>query len=518
RRWGFQPNNIVTLVNEKATRENILKQVGLLYSRSAPGDEVFVYFSGHGTSGDDRDLNIPLPSESGAFIPYDIAGLSTNEDLLKKLIVGRRDLQPVFSRLDKGGRYVFVVMDACYSGNSVRGQYTDTQLPSRFLSSEDLLPNKGFGDDLKNSPSTWSNQAESNDKNAYPYEKIYYLAASGEHEPAQDIPPKMLNIYPTIDGKPHGAFTDTLLRVLNSEIEADMDQNGDISYSELKTSVRNLMRIRGFNHTPQGLPSLAEDKKNLASRGILGSGKDKAGSVMLAGNGLDVAIKPKVNAEKNNKYRVRLDEKNTLLSKALSQVKEISLVSDKADVLLKRNKDGLMLLTSGGDLVTSVDGLSAAEVADIVRRQALAEEWVSRDVPQDFSLELDLFGTGKGGTAVDGEQLGFSVRSGEKSYLLLLDIDPFGKVSVIYPYLPTELAPMIASETMELAGITQIRAPYGRDLILAYAFSTLLPEMEKVRAKSFYIDSEEMRYLESMLNNGNIRKSTVNLSLITASE
>ena len=80
----------------------------------------------------------------------------------------------------------------------------------------------------------------------------------------------MLERFPTIDGKPHGAFSDTLLQVLNNDINADIDNNGIITYSELKKTVRNKMRLRGFDHTPQGLPSLAEDKGKLASRGIFG--------------------------------------------------------------------------------------------------------------------------------------------------------------------------------------------------------------------------------------------------------
>jgi len=47
------------------------------------------------------------------------------------------------------------------------------------------------------------------DSNVYPYKNIYYLSASGEFEAAQDISPAFLSQYPTFDGKPHGAFTDT---------------------------------------------------------------------------------------------------------------------------------------------------------------------------------------------------------------------------------------------------------------------------------------------------------------------
>lgn len=75
RRWGFQAQDIRTLVDKQATRVNILAELVALANRSSANDEVLVYFSGHGTSaldaGTQSAFSIPLPHSSGAFVPFD---------------------------------------------------------------------------------------------------------------------------------------------------------------------------------------------------------------------------------------------------------------------------------------------------------------------------------------------------------------------------------------------------------------------------------------------------------------
>jgi hypothetical protein len=71
--------------------------------------------------------------------------------------------------LDKGGRSVFVVMDACYSGNSVRGVQSIYTLTERFMNLNEALASKGIVMD-------WSRDfptAKYNDStNDYPYKNI----------------------------------------------------------------------------------------------------------------------------------------------------------------------------------------------------------------------------------------------------------------------------------------------------------------------------------------------------------
>ncbi len=92
--WGFQAADIEVLADAAASRKGILAALQRLETRSAAGDQVFIYFSGHGTSANDRDSGLPLPHTSGAFIPWDLRTDQSAQAMVAQLIVGQRDLQP----------------------------------------------------------------------------------------------------------------------------------------------------------------------------------------------------------------------------------------------------------------------------------------------------------------------------------------------------------------------------------------------------------------------------------------
>mgnify|MGYP003664896489 FL=1 len=263
---GFEPQNITTLLNENATKSNILNAIDDLVKNTKNGDQVFIYFSGHGTSASDNNFNYPLPTTSGAFIPYDVIPESPDKKIQPKLIVGRNDLRPRLELLDQGGRSVFIVMDACYSGNAVRGVQTTFTLTERFMDIDQALTARGIEVDWEKET---VNAHDDLDSKNYPYKNIYFISAAGEHEVALEITESRLSDYPTIDGKPHGAFTDSLLRVFNDPLSSDQDRDGSVSYAELRSSLRAQMEARKFTHAPQGLPSLSQDKNNINNKTVL---------------------------------------------------------------------------------------------------------------------------------------------------------------------------------------------------------------------------------------------------------
>lgn len=528
--WGFKKKNLTVLLDQQGTKKNILAEIGKLYKKSKPGDQVFIYLSGHGTSSQDKDISAPLPTTSGAFIPIDVKGVKTVAQLVERLIIGRKDLRPLLMKLDRGGRHVFVVIDACYSGNTVRGVYNKKQLPTRFMNLRDLLPKRAFGDDLVSSDADWG-VAAANEDSVYPYKNVYYLAASGEYEPAQDIPPELIDAYPTIDGKPHGAFSDTLLRVLTKNIDADIDQDGSITYAELKKTVRDAMRTRGFNHTPQGLPSLAEDRGNLASRGIF-SGADQ---VSAAQNSQPVAVahvkapkKPDNPVQPHDPIqtgmtgksgalilRVKLDRSLRGLRNKLNQLREVQLVDDRAALELRRSGSDVLFISNAGDLVTRLVRPDDKKIVDYVNYQAWIYRLVHRPYQQDFNVDVEMYKAGRGSTAREGELVGFSIRSSETAYILLLDIDPQGTVTVIYPYTQAELQAVPAGQVLALKDISRVRPPFGRDYIQVYAFKDLHDDLRALRAQSFAIGSPMVKYLERLIANHSLLKARSNLELVT---
>ena len=115
RHSGFKDGDVRTLRDSEATRKNILKAFDeWLVQGTKTGDEVFVYFSGHGfqqpdTNGDEQDRLDETLVPVDAFVTDDgrVEGMITDDE-----IRGMVDRLP--------GRSVQVVVDACHSGTSTR--------------------------------------------------------------------------------------------------------------------------------------------------------------------------------------------------------------------------------------------------------------------------------------------------------------------------------------------------------------------------------------------------------------
>ena len=272
--YGFKRINVRTLVNREAGKFRILSEMQRLVQISRPGDRVFIYFSGHGTSRRDELLSLPLPHASGALVPADFKWDSNQsiETQVSQLIVGKRDLRPILAQLDQD-RQVLVVFDTCFSGNTVRGieepklagvnRYIP--LDSKSVFSEEQYIGS-FAENLK-------------PDEPYPYQNTFYISASTENETAKDIRTDLLYLYPTIDGNPHGVLTDSLLRVLGGQTPVDTNNDGRWSQIELYKAVRSEVQRR-FKQTPQALPKEGKNAFQLYDRSFF---VRSAGSITPAG-------------------------------------------------------------------------------------------------------------------------------------------------------------------------------------------------------------------------------------------
>lgn len=125
RRNGFEQKHILTLVNEQATKANILRSFHQLAKNAEQGDVVYIHFSGHGQritdlNGDEKG---PNKGWDEAWIPYDAC-----KDYRQDVYWGQNhliddELNTYLTRLrrkvGKEGRIV-VVADACHSSGGTR--------------------------------------------------------------------------------------------------------------------------------------------------------------------------------------------------------------------------------------------------------------------------------------------------------------------------------------------------------------------------------------------------------------
>lgn len=99
-------NNIALLVNEKATRENIIDSIIAKFRPAQPNDELIFFFSGHGDPG---SMNI------GYLCPTDVRSSS-----IESTGIPMNSLEYLFNSRAK---LKITYIDACHSGLSTRGNY-----------------------------------------------------------------------------------------------------------------------------------------------------------------------------------------------------------------------------------------------------------------------------------------------------------------------------------------------------------------------------------------------------------
>ena len=140
---GVPEQNLAVLVDERATKSDFEKYFERwLPNRVEPGDEVFVYFSGHGS---------PNPAKGDAYlVPYD--GDPTYIDQTGY------PLKRLYDSLAKlPARSVTVAMDSCFSGAGGRSVLAKGARPLVTVSTVEALPAKvtvlsaSAGDQISNS-------------------------------------------------------------------------------------------------------------------------------------------------------------------------------------------------------------------------------------------------------------------------------------------------------------------------------------------------------------------------------
>jgi len=110
--WNYQPHQIRTLLDEQATRKNILNSIdNWLIKGTQPGDRVFFFYSGHGyyiwdDNGDESD-------------GYDETLIPVETKLTSETMIRDDEIVARLQRLK--GRQVMLVIDAPHSGGMTDG-------------------------------------------------------------------------------------------------------------------------------------------------------------------------------------------------------------------------------------------------------------------------------------------------------------------------------------------------------------------------------------------------------------
>ncbi len=466
-KWGVKRDRITKLIDTQASYAAIMQALKTLKTKTQTGDQIYIYFSGHGTSRLDRAMRMPLPYSSGAFIPADFPiTYGTTQARYAKLVVGRRDLKPILKDLDDSGRSVLVVSDSCYSGNAVRGLFGKNELPSRYLA----IPAKNIAAYGLDEDEDVAFEVKTKGDDHYPYKNVYFISAASDAEKAADIPTRWLKRYPTFDGKAHGAFTNALLGVLMGKVPSDFNHDGEVVYAELTRAIRNQLKASNFPQHPQTLPQMKDDTTLLAMRSVLGVSKPPQNSPSVQLPASD-SIKMRVLVESNNKDLLR----------RLSKLSKLQLVTERADLLIRQQGTDYLLLTGRFDLIGKLNNPSLQTLVGRIQQELWKKEInTALTAHASFNMELSRSESKKGMVAKEGELIAFTLRSERPIYLLLLDIDSNGQLNLLYPYTKSELAPIAANKVVFIPGKLpgqkiRVQPPFGTDHLIAIGF-TRLPE------------------------------------------
>lgn len=492
--WQFAPADVVALRDQEATRERILREITALEERTSPGDTVLIYFSGHGTSANADENSYDLPYATGAWVPYDL-DYSSLPAVKRTLIVGRRDLVPRLQRLDAGGRWVVVVSDSCYSGQVVRS-FGQSHSRTRYLP----MNTRDLGVARVQAPI-----AARPPPPPYPYQHVVLLSAASDSETGADIStPEALQQAPTLDGRYHGAFTDAFLRLLKGQLLA-----GEFNYAQAREAMNSFLEHRNFAQHPQLLPAIAEDPLDVGSNAFLG----------MHPPGPPAAEAPATPAPAGDTtLHVRLERVSAALRARIAAIPGVSIVAQSGDLVLRQSGDQMQLSGPAGDPIVS----TGAADPNLIKRIA-AQAWLNRSLPaggESLGLRADTDPGSRGNTYVQCETFVFEVRLRKPAFVMLLDLDSQGDLTVLYPAGALERRVIPSGIATAIPGADPkdhilVTPPFGTDLVTVMAFEKSPPFfVDLTAAQRFAPDSPKADALAKGIANAagaiNIRQLTVN--------
>ena len=237
-RWGFAPEDIVTLTDQEATRAAILSALRRIVRESGPDDTVFVHFSGHGSqvqdlNGDEAD------GLDETLVPYDgrTPGVPDIVD---------DELDQIFSELR--AKAVLIVLDSCHSGTAtravefrVRGVPQDTRVDlyrQSAISTRAIVPRV---------------QAQ-----------FLVMSSAAANQQALDGP---------IDGEYHGVFTHALTKTLSASAQGASPRDVFAGIEQELTRLRTKFGLASMPEPQLEGPPDQIDRPLLAARsvGVAGS-------------------------------------------------------------------------------------------------------------------------------------------------------------------------------------------------------------------------------------------------------
>jgi hypothetical protein len=212
--FRLRPADITTLTGLpsdlalRPTRANIEREFRRLREVSRPGDEVTIFFSGHGSQqpADPTDpTNYKADGLDEIVLPADASGWDADQATVRNALVDK-DVRRWVTDIRNTGAFVWIIFDACHSGTMSRG-FGETV---RGIPMRDLVPQAAI-DAAASRAARWQGQAAPKETplsltdNAGRIAALY-AATMNEETPERPLPNANSSVY--------GLFTYTIANIL----------------------------------------------------------------------------------------------------------------------------------------------------------------------------------------------------------------------------------------------------------------------------------------------------------------
>lgn len=231
--FGFDIPNIRLLVDERATKSNIISHLNWLVTKAKAGDKLLFHYSGHGSQIRDMDGDELKDHMDEILCPHDMDwdGVFITDD----------ELAGIFSSLLNGVK-LEVLLDCCHSGTGTRELSAISKLPLELsLKPRFLRPPPDISARMDDDLEVKKLMRQSNPSNHV------LFAACKDNQTSADA---------YIKGSYNGAFTYYFCKHIR-------ENSGVITRAELIRRVRASLKFNGFSQVPQLEASATERKKNI---------------------------------------------------------------------------------------------------------------------------------------------------------------------------------------------------------------------------------------------------------------
>jgi len=478
-KWELTQKNVVTLVNEQASEKNIRTAFQSLIEDTKAGDDIMIYFSGHGTSVADKHFGakLNLPDGSGALVTYDFNPVKHRNrikanieagDEVDGLLIGRYEIKQLLQTLSQD-RTVWVIFDSCFSGNAAT-----RSLNRGFVPLQNRLLNIKLGTEYEpevkvgNTGASRCTECAVNDnERTFDYENVVYFGAANDTQEAIDISSASIKAgMQTIDGKPHGGFTDALLRQLNNP---ELIIHESLSYRKLFNLTNSTFRryCEQCGHDPVLLPL---NDSNALSKIVMSKhegGKTKSESPALLSFELE-SITPELQIATANLPK--------LTRKAITALESVKETDTHPDIELYRTANHYEARLANGQFITRFPLNTAPSK---LSHWLQAQSWLKLRKLNDTENNQGTIGAIfrnplSNPVAFANELVTFTISLDADAKLVMLVTNSKGKVSLLYPVNSFEADTVFKAEESftfpNRAKIKiQVTEPWGTDNVVFYA-------------------------------------------------